>query len=359
MSASLVRRGSVLLAASLAMVLTVLGACTATPRSVAAGASTAPLELLTPGSLVASPANYGSFVGKWMDRLLVVTRPVSVGAERRTATGFATEEARRALAFQATETFRSWCAVHGLRYAMRAGDFLSPGDRIHVCLDAASEQPVAGMSILEWKNEGGVLGVNFEHWYGEKLTSALASERARLERLDREARDAPTAKAEQERAAAVREKRARARSEMLDAERAKMSRGLAAPPVPDCVAFERQSNAMATRLLIGVIFDEYRKQLGDLAVAFDECGRARPSPSAERAFAQARAYRAWKLMYALWSMAESQCTVPGCGARWPTIAWQNGRSLRAIFAGYPEFDPASAEELINSLVSRVPRFAAP
>ena len=119
------------------------------------------------------------------------------------------------------------------------------------------------MSVFAWKRDDGVIGVSYDHWYGGHLQRAMASERERQARDAELARSAPVREAH-------RQPELQERAERVEAEqarRAALAKSLLDKPVAGCAAFERGSNALLTRVGVGMTLDEFRRHVSDTAVA--------------------------------------------------------------------------------------------
>lgn len=161
--------------------------------------------------------------------------------------------------------FRSWCAANAAKPVDRALDMQSPGDGFLVC-ESGTQRLAALRIYLDLEASGqGRRELLIQHWYPQQIAEYIADVGASTKRMaaeDQVRRQHDSARAQRE-AQARQDQRAREAEE-----RARVAK-LPSPAV--CKAFERQSNALRTRLSVGVELSDARRQLAELAVAYDEC----------------------------------------------------------------------------------------
>lgn len=239
--------------------------------------------------------------------------------------------------------FRRWCAARSATPADRALDMQTPGEGILMC--ESGGQRLAALRIhfdLDAQREGR-RELLIQHWYPPQIDEYIADVNASLARMaaqDRDRRDGDAAQARRE---------AQVRSDAdlrLVQERA---RAAALPTSPGCKAFERLSNALRTRLAIGVELQDARRQLADLAVAYDECeGQRAAAPQALLAV-----YRFNLQSFGLWIHAWEAGLMPSTAS---VAADDDRRRLLALQARFP-MAGASTSGGPQDVVGRTIKFA--
>jgi hypothetical protein len=286
-----------------------------------------------------------------MSGLQVQRGALAEHAERRTKAPLQSLEERAAAAADAAQGFAGWCKAQGFRPETRGPNLLSPGSDVHACVPPDAD-PVAAMRIFAWKREDGVIGISFDHWYGAHLRQAVASERARMTREIELASTAEARRAERQREGKEQAERRRAAQERRDT----MARALADKAMPGCGAFERRSNALHTRFDVGLTLEEFRRHVSDLAVDYEDCKAARPTPHADRRWAQHLTMRSWRLTLDLWMHADRMCRPNGCGPDWPWVVSTDRAKLVDLYREYAELMPLPVPITLPALLAGTAKF---
>ena len=171
--------------------------------------------------------------------------------------------------------FRQWCTARGAVPVDRALDMQSAGEGVLVC-EAGGEKLAALRIYLDLDaTRQGRRELLIQHWYPDRIGGYLADVAISSERMAQDDR------ARRERSDAVL-RREKQLGDIEQARRAEHRARVANLPSPaTCRVFERQSNALRTRLAVGVDLDTARRHLSDLAVAYDECASLRASATGE------------------------------------------------------------------------------
>ena len=236
--------------------------------------------------------------------------------------------------------FRAWCAAMAATPVDRALDMQAAGDGFLVC-ESGGEKLAALRIYLDLEaTQQGRRELLIQHWYPDRIGEYLADVGHSSERMAAEDR----ARRERSDAVFLRERQL---SDIETARRAEQRARVATLPSPAaCRVFERQSNAMRTRLSAGVELNDARRHLSDLVVAYDECAGLRSSAPSELLELYRFNLQSLQLFVEAWANGLASATLRVEGDR---------RRLDAMQSKFPLVETSGIDG-IHELVAKTIRF---
>lgn len=298
--------------------------------------------------------DYRAFVNGWMTGQ--PSKPIELRSPGQPSAAFriaATTDTAVVQQFHVlNQAFQRWCVASGAVVKLQ-DELLDRSKGFRTCVvDAPTAGRRIAMLYLYLEDDlPGQRSLVAMHWYPEDADRYVQAVQARrAEQIERFA--ASTELRSQQQTAS------RAERQAMDAEAlARLATSARLKPTPQCLQFERESNALRARFNAALEQAAFLRYLSDLSVSFDECANARPGPNESLLAVYRFNLSSFRLFSDAWEQKLINCDSDGrCAVDDRAAPEAVQRQLARLQARYPVIG-ASPPERPKVIIDRVQRFA--